>query len=510
MNPYVFEDKRPVIETKQGKLRGITYGDVNIFMGVPYAHAKRFQMPEEVEPWEGIRDAYQHGPIPMQAMATKPFNYHRGIHVLELQSEDCQNLNIWAPKAREGEKKSVFVWIHGGGFFGGNAYEEISFDGFRFAHDGDVIFISINHRLNLLGYLNLEDYGEEVKHSANVGIFDLVVALKWIHENIAAFGGDPENVTICGHSGGGGKVQCLYQIEEAVPYFTRGVCLSGARAGLASPNDTRENSRKTAKAIMDRLGITKENSQKVYDVPYRDLVDACWEVANPFQVSPVPNDDFPGFPALTKVMPFSAKKPIIYSTMIGELPICDLTADQKETMSEADWMAFYRERYGENAERMVDLFRKAYPDHDLQDLAYLDTRYRTSAVRSAMKHIEAGCEDVWLLLCAYTVPENGRMPIWHGGEVAYIFKNEDKVLVLNDAENGQKYASALNALMLNYVRTGDPGNEYMPEWKKATAEDNWTMIIDREFRCVAHHDDELAELNNEIGPGLFKLNLSKD
>ena len=147
---------------------------------------------------------------------------------------------------------------------------------------------------------------------------------------------------------------------------------------------------------------------------------------------------------------------------------------------------------------------------DLQDLAYLDTRYRTSAVRSAMKHIEAGCKDVYLMLCAYTVPENGRTPIWHGGEVAYIFKNEDKVLVLNDAENGQKYANALNGLMLNFVRTGNPNCEYLPEWKKATAEDNWTMIIDRECRCVAHHDDALAELHNEVGPALFKLKLSKD
>jgi para-nitrobenzyl esterase len=305
-------------------------------------------------------------------------------------------------------------------------------------------------------------------------------------------------------------VQCLLQIEEAVPYFQRAVCLSGARAGLASPNDTRENSRKTAKAILDELGITRENIQKIYDVPYADIVDACWKVSDPFHFSPVPNDDFPGFPALTHLMPFSKDKPILYSTMIGELPICDLTGDQKEAMTEDDWMAFFRDRFGEHTDRVIELFREAYPDHDLQDLAYLDTRYRTSAVRSAMKHIEAGCKDVYLMLCAYTVPENGRTPIWHGGEVAYIFKNEDKVLVLNDAENGQKYANALNGLMLNFVRTGNPNCEYLPEWKKATAEDNWTMIIDRECRCVAHHDDALAELHNEVGPALFKLKLSKD
>ena len=502
MNPYVFEDKRPIVETRQGKLRGVTYGNVNIFMGIPYAHAKRFQMPEEIEPWEGVKNAYQHGPIPMQAMETKPFFYYRGLHMLELQSEDCQNLNIWAPVCRDGKKKPVFVWIHGGGFFAGNAFEEISFDGFRFALDGDAVFISINHRLNILGYLNLEDYGEEFRHSANVGLFDLVVALKWIHENIAAFGGDPENVTICGHSGGGGKVQCLYQIEEAVPYFQRGICLSGARAGLASPCDTRENSRKTAKAMMDYLGITRENIHEVYDVPFERLVDACWQTANPFSFSPIPNDDFPGFPALTHLMSFSKDKPIIYSSTMGELPVNPPTWEEKEAMTPQDQVEFFHKRFGEKADRVMELFRQSYPDHDLMDLAYLDTRYRTSAVRSAMKHVEAGCENVYLMLCAYTVPESGRIPIWHGGEVAYIFLNEDKVLVLNDAENGQKYGAALNALVMNYVRTGNPNNEHLPEWKKVTAEDNWTMIIDREFRCVAHHDDALAELHNEVGPEL--------
>ena len=259
MNPYVFEPIRPVVQTKFGKLRGVTYGDINIFMGVEYAKAKRFHMPEEPQTWEGIKDAYRHGPIAMQVLAPNTFSYYRGLHMLELQSEDCQNLNIWAPKTLNGEKKPVFVWIHGGGFFGGNAFEEISFDGFNLAHHGDVIFVSINHRLNVLAHMNLEEYGEEFKNSGNAGIADLVAALKWIHENIAAFGGDPGNVTICGHSGGGGKVQCLFQIEEAAPYFQRGICLSGARYGDLYPANTEEISRATTKAVMNELGITREN-----------------------------------------------------------------------------------------------------------------------------------------------------------------------------------------------------------------------------------------------------------
>ena len=296
MNSYVFEPTRPVVQTKQGKLRGVTYGDVNIFMGVEYAHAKRFHMPEEIPSWEGIKDAYRHGPVAKQVLAPNTFSYYRGLHMLELESEDCQNLNIWAPKTLNGEKKAVFVWIHGGGFFGGNAFEEISFDGFNLAHHGDIIFVSINHRLNILAHMNLEDYGEEFKNSGNAGIADLVAAMKWIHENIAAFGGDPENVTICGHSGGGGKVQCLLQIEEAAPYFQRAICLSGARHATVYPINTQENSKAIAKAMLDDLGITKENIDKIYDVPFTDLIRVCKAHSNPLSWSPVPNDYFPGFP----------------------------------------------------------------------------------------------------------------------------------------------------------------------------------------------------------------------
>ncbi len=506
MNPYVFEPIRPVVQTKFGKLRGVTYGDINIFMGVEYAKAKRFHMPEEPQTWEGIKDAYRHGPIAMQVLAPNTFSYYRGLHMLELQSEDCQNLNIWAPKTLNGEKKPVFVWIHGGGFFGGNAFEEISFDGFNLAHHGDVIFVSINHRLNVLAHMNLEEYGEEFKNSGNAGIADLVAALKWIHENIAAFGGDPGNVTICGHSGGGGKVQCLFQIEEAAPYFQRGICLSGARYGDLYPANTEEISRATTKAVMNELGITRENIEKVYDVSFADLAKACKKVSNPLAWAPVPNAYFPGFPADAGLMPFSKGKPVIYGSTLGEFPMVKLTAEEKAAMTEDDRIDFLKKRFGKDADRLMALFRKAYPDHDILDLAYADSSRRIAAVKSAYSHTAAGCENVYLFLASYCVPEDGRIPIWHGGEVAYIFMNEDKVLVLNEAVYGQKYGQILSTMVLNFVKYGDPNNKYLPKWETVSEEQNNTMIIDQVCRNVAHHDDELMELYDKVCPP-FVLNL---
>ena len=500
MTPYIFEKERPIVNTKYGKLRGVTFGGVNIFMGVEYGKAKRFHMPEEVEPWEGIKDAYQHGPIAVQLNPTNPFKYYRGLHMLEKQSEDCQNLNIWAPKAEKGAKIPVFVWMHGGGFFAGNAFEEISFDGFNMAYNGNIIFISINHRLNIFGYLDLEEYADDLWNSGNAGTADLVMALKWIHENIEEFGGDPNNVTICGHSGGGGKVQCMYQIEECVPYFQRGICLSGARAASAYPNMDRENSIKTAKALMDELGITKENIDKVYEIPTEELVAAAGRIGGARGCNPVQNDYFPGFPTLTKLMPFSVDKPIIYSSTLGEMPVCKLTAEEKEAMSEEQKVEYLKTLYGDATEEMLKLFKEAYPNHDTIDLGYYDSRCRSAVVQSAEAHLKAGAKNVRMMLCAYDVPEDGYIPIWHGGEVAYIFQTERYVLCLNEEKYGQQYANTLTTLVINYVKTGDPNCEYLPQWDVATLDKMNTMIIDQEPVLKAGFDDKLVELAAAHGP----------
>lgn len=505
MNKYVFEPVKPVVETKYGKLRGVTYGDVNIFMGVKYAEAKRFHMPVEQQPWQGIRNAYTYGPITMQMLPPNPPSYYRGLHMLQKQSEDCQNLNIWAPKTLNGEKKPVFVWMHGGGYFAGNALEEYSFDGFNLAHYGDIVFVSINHRLNILAHLNLADYGEEFKNSVNVGIADLVAALKWIHENIAAFGGDPENVTICGHSGGGGKVQCMYQIEEASPYFQRGMVLSGAMGGVSPTAD--EDSRKAAKAILDELGITKDNIDKLYEVSFDELADAYRKVSRPLAESgvrinwsPIADDYFHGFPGDVGFMPWSKDKPIIYGSTLGEFPQVKLTVEEKEAMTEEDKISFLKDRFGPEADRLMELFREAYPKHDILDLAYMDSLFRLPTLEAASKHAEAGNNNTYVFIASYNAPEDGWIPLWHGGEVCYIFMNEDKVYVLNEAIYGQKLANIFSTMTLNFVKYGDPNNKYLPKWEPFTKGKQYTMIIDRECECREAFDQELVELHSKVSP----------
>ena len=496
MNQFVFDPVKPIVETKFGKLRGVTYGDVNIFMGVKYAEAKRFHMPVEQQPWEGVKNAYVYGPVTHQMMPPNPPSYYRGLHMLRKEGEDCQNLNIWAPKTENGEKKPVLVWMHGGGYSAGNALEEYSFDGFNLCHYGDIVFVSVNHRLNLLGHLNLSEYGEEFKNSVNVGIADLVAALKWVHENIAAFGGDPENVTIIGHSGGGGKVQCMYQIEEAAPYFQRGIVLSGAMA-MGSPN-AEEDSKKAARAIMDELGITKENISKVYDFSYAELLAASQKVAReqgirPFW-APVKDDYYHGSPLESGFMPWSKDKPIIYGSVLGEFPTVRLSAEEKEAMDEAQKLAFLQERFGEDADRLIELFKAAYPTHDILDVAYMDAMVRIPTVQSALEHAKAGNHNTYNFIFSYNAPEDGWIPIWHGGEVCYVFMNEDRVYVLNEAYYGQQFSKIFSTMTLNFVKYGDPNNKYLPKWDPITAEHHNTMVIDRQCAQREAFDEELVEL----------------
>lgn len=484
MNPYTFDAVKPVVETKYGALRGVCYGGVNMFMGVKYADAPRFQLPREPQPWEGVKNAYVYGPISPQMGGPSPFPFYRGLLLLQKEGEDCQNLNIWAPKEQSGGKKPVFVWIHGGGFMAGNAMEEYSFDGFHMAREGDVVFVSINHRLNILGYMNLTEYGEAFAESPNLGLWDLVAALKWIHENIAAFGGDPDNVTICGHSGGGGKVLCLYQMPEAASYFHRGICLSGAtpQGPASEPEDTRA----LAREMLAQLDIGPENISEVYTVPFNRLVWAYRQVAMRLYnegryviFEPQPTDKFIGFPPFHGFAACSAQKPLILSTVLGEFAMCPVKAEEKSAMSEADKIAFLRRSFGENADELIARFRRSYPDHDLMDLTCTDTVFRRPTAEAALEKARCGADNTYVYLAALNTLEDGNPPLWHGGDVGYAFKNEDRVFVLNDPVYGPVMSDIFSSVLLSFAKTGDPNNPYLPEWKPFTEAEPWTMVIDK-------------------------------
>ena len=249
-----------VAQTANGKVAGYIQDGVTIFKGIPYAKANRFEAPVQADSWEGIRSCRQYGPVSPQGARSGwandeiafAFNWNDGV-----QGEDCLRLNVWTP-ALDSRKRPVMVWLHGGGYSAGSGQELPSYDGTSLAFAEDVVVVSINHRLNVLGFLDLSAYGEKYAKSANAGLLDIVASLKWVRDNIAAFGGDPSNVTIFGQSGGGGKVTTLLATPCAKGLFHKAIVQSGSMLRTMES----KYSRKIGIATVRNLGLDSSSIDK--------------------------------------------------------------------------------------------------------------------------------------------------------------------------------------------------------------------------------------------------------
>lgn len=268
-----------VVKTENGLVRGSVSNGIYSFKGIPYAQVeKRFTVGKPVQNWNGIFDATEYGSIALQT------GFRAGTAGTDNMSESPLNLNIWTPAA-DNKKRAVMVWLHGGGFSTGSSIEQPSYDGENLSKRGDVVVVSVNHRLNVLGHLNLSSYSDEYKYSGNVGIYDLVQALKWINENIGNFGGDKNNVTLFGESGGGAKVLALMETPYAKGLFKRGIVESGATETMGVLWTPKAASGRVTELTLENLGLKKDEFEKLQNVSYADLVQAsdkgsCRQVRN--------------------------------------------------------------------------------------------------------------------------------------------------------------------------------------------------------------------------------------
>lgn len=262
-----------IVETDKGEIMGSLEDGVYQYLGIPYAVAKeRFTLAEEVEPWDGVFEATKVG-------AMSPQSGMLGMSAGDQEGTDnnCQNLNIWTPGIGDGEKRAVMVWLHGGGFSTGTANSE-QYNGKDLSKSGDVVVVSVNHRLGASGFLDLSAYGEKYQYSANAGLDDIVKALKWIQENIEQFGGDPSNVTVFGQSGGGAKVLALMTTPNAKGLFERGIVQSGATETMGVTFTSEEASQSLTERILDKLGITADHIENIQNVDISKIESASQEV----------------------------------------------------------------------------------------------------------------------------------------------------------------------------------------------------------------------------------------
>jgi para-nitrobenzyl esterase len=259
--------------TEYGKVAGYIENGIYIYKGIPYAEAERFMPPTKVTKWDGVRSSRSYGPTSPQGKRMGwysdeqafAFDWNDGY-----QDEDCLRLNIWTPGINGNQKRPVMVWLHGGGYSAGSGHELPSYDGTNLSRKGDIVVVSLNHRLNVLGFLDLSAYGEKYKESGNVGILDIVAALEWINKNISSFGGDPSNVTIFGQSGGGGKVSTLLATPSAEGLFHKAIIQSGAMLNTMKS----KWSRRIGTVVARELGLNSSDIDKIQNIPYQQLLEA--------------------------------------------------------------------------------------------------------------------------------------------------------------------------------------------------------------------------------------------
>lgn len=496
-----------VAQTANGKVAGYIQDGVTIFKGIPYAKANRFEAPAQADSWEGIRSCRQYGPVSPQGARAGwandeiafAFNWNDGV-----QGEDCLRLNVWTP-ALDSRKRPVMVWLHGGGYSAGSGQELPSYDGTSLAFAEDVVVVSINHRLNVLGFLDLSAYGEKYAKSANAGLLDIVASLKWVRDNIAAFGGDPSNVTIFGQSGGGGKVTTLLATPCAKGLFHKAIVQSGSMLRTMES----KYSRKIGIATVRNLGLDASSIDKISEVPYGELLaagekaiaqvkaEADRDGVASFIFGWAPTVDgavLPSQPFDPQAPAISADIPMIIGTTRHEFSMTTYVPALRNAGRE-EVIGILKGRYGEGTERFLELFAKAYPGSKPADMLDADFVFRPSAIEQALRKSLQGAAPVYMYMFNWESPVlDGILRSTHCMEIPFVFNNADRhASMTGGGAQAMELASKMSHCWAEFARCGKPSAEGLPEWEPFEAEKRAVMFFDNTCKMSYSHDKELMD-----------------
>lgn len=496
-----------VAQTANGKVAGYIQDGVTIFKGIPYAKANRFEAPVHADSWEGIRSCRQYGPVSPQGARSGwandeiafAFNWNDGV-----QGEDCLRLNVWTP-ALDSRKRPVMVWLHGGGYSAGSGQELPSYDGTSLAFAEDVVVVSINHRLNVLGFLDLSAYGEKYAKSANAGLLDIVASLEWVRDNIAAFGGDPSNVTIFGQSGGGGKVTTLLATPCAKGLFHKAIVQSGSMLRTMES----KYSRKIGIATVRNLGLDASSIDKISEVPYGELLaagekaiaqvkaEADRDGVASFIFGWAPTVDgavLPSQPFDPQAPAISADIPMIIGTTRHEFSMTTYVPALRNAGRE-EVIGILKGRYGEGTERFLELFAKAYPGSKPADMLDADFVFRPSAIEQALRKSLQGAAPVYMYMFNWESPVlDGILRSTHCMEIPFVFNNADRhASMTGGGAQAMELASKMSHCWAEFARCGKPSAEGLPEWEPFEAEKRAVMFFDNTCKMSYSHDKELMD-----------------
>jgi para-nitrobenzyl esterase len=493
--------RSPVIETATGRVQGLVEAGVNAFKGIPYgaptSGSNRFKAPQPVQPWTGVRDALAYGSTAAQGTARAPSG-----------AEDCLVLNVWTRGPAGNTRRPVMVWLHGGGFATLSGSSPM-YDGGNLCLRGDVVVVTLNHRLNVFGYLHLADVaGEEWAAAGNAGMLDIVQALQWVRTNIERFGGDPANVTIFGESGGGRKVSTLLAMPDAKGLFHRAIIQSGPGLHL----QPRDKSTEMAIALFRELGLRAGDAHALQQTSMERLIGAQAAVDARLdeeardkgvfeQRGFVPTVGVPTLPAYAfdpVATEISADVPVLVGTNRHELAYF-LRSDPKimeRTLTEDELRQRVLTMAGNATDRVLEVYKKAHPSAPPAVrwiLMRSDRTYRLDSITLAQRKAAARRAPAYMYLFAWETPvQGGRLLAHHALEITFAFDNTTKVPGMS---GGGPQAAALGAKMseawIAFARSGKPGTPNLPAWPAYSVPERATMVFDN--TCAAVNDPGAAE-----------------
>ena len=481
-------ESKQVVNTTSGLVSGIIQEGTMAYLGIPYAKVERFMPPLPVEKWEGVRACDHWGPQTMQQTWGKQLSEDE-------MSENCCVLNVWTMDTKA--HKPVMLWLHGGGFDSGTSEWD---PGMQLAKK-DVVVVSVNHRLNILGFLDLSGVSEKYKYSGNVGMLDVVQALEWIRDNIANFGGDPTNVTIFGESGGGGKVGTLLCMPAAKGLFHKAIIMSGTILNVNNHQMTQS----LGKAVLKEFGFSEAEVDRLKDVSYQELYDAgqramaasigtrkpgppmMWGfgptpdgetlLQQPFQL---------GFAAI------SDEIPIMIGTTFNELR--RLHYGQEMTLEQA--REALKPTFGDDTEAYISAFSKAYPEYIPQDLLSIDWLFRPKTIITADAIAESRKAPTYMYMFTWRSPlNNGSI---HGHELKFCFNtlHRAKNDLPDPTAEDLKLADLMSSAWAQFAHNGNPNIDGLPAWKPYTAENGELMVFNHRCYIRNNPDRELEEIIN--------------
>ena len=490
-----------VAETTSGKVQGTVDEGVLAFKTIPYAAstagANRFRPPQPPVPWSGVRDCSEFtGKAPQAGLRppTRPeLENFSGAADPSPETEDCLTVNVWTPGCDNAAKRPVMVWFHGGAFAYGNANTPRT-RGSRLAARHDVVVVTVNQRLNIFGHLDLSGVGGEAfQLSGNAGTLDMVAALEWVRDNIAAFGGDPGNVTIFGESGGGAKVSTLLAMPRARGLFHRAIIQSGAAVRLR----TKERALALTDCVLRHLGSTADSIQSV---PVADLLAAVEPAQKALGPSPTPMfDRYPFGPVIDgDVLPAQPFDPVA-SAIMADIPL--IIGDMKtetanflavvdrvwdRTLTEAEMEKRVSAVAGQHTGRVIELYGQLYPElNPAERLIAIttDSNFRIRSLVLAQRRAVLNRGPVWMYSFEWETPVlGGKLKAPHAMDVPFTFNTLDLTNATGGSADAQALADTMSSVWAAFARHGRPDHAAIPAWPVYDGATRATLVLDKVCR----------------------------